>query len=39
MSDAIVLSRFRSGLKGELRRNVIVRNISTLEQVIQVVKS
>ena len=37
-SDAIVLSRFRSGLKSELRRELIVRDISTLEQAIQVVQ-
>ena len=36
-SDAIVLSRFRSGLKDELRRELIIRDISTLEQTIQVV--
>jgi len=30
-SDDIVLSRFRSGLKDELRRELIVRDISTLE--------
>jgi len=33
-SDAIVLSRFRSRLKNELRRELIVREISTLEQAI-----
>jgi len=37
-SDAIVLSRFHSGLKDELRRELIVRDISTLEQAIQVVQ-
>ena len=37
-SDTIVLSRFRSGLKDELRCELIVRNISTLEQAIQVVR-
>jgi len=37
-SDAKVLSRFRSGLKDELRRELIVRNISTLKQTIQVVQ-
>jgi len=34
--DTIVLSRFRSGLKDELRHELIARNISTLEQAIQV---
>ena len=37
-SDAIVLSRFHSGLKDELRRELIVRDISTLEQGIQIVQ-
>ena len=37
-SDAIVLSRFHSGLKSEIRRELIVRDISTLEQTIQVVQ-
>ena len=37
-SDTIVLSRFRSGLKDELRCDLIVRDISTLEQAIQVVQ-
>jgi len=36
-SDAIVLSRFRSGLEDELRRELIVREVSTLEQAIQIV--
>jgi len=36
--DAIVLSRFHSGLKNELRSELIVGDISTLEQVIQVVQ-
>ena len=36
-SDAIVLTRFRSGLKDELRRELIVREVSTLEQAIQIV--
>jgi len=37
-SGALVLSRFRSGLKDELRRELIVRDISTLEQAIQVIQ-
>ena len=37
-SDAIVLFRFRSGLKDELRRKLIVRDISTLDRAIQVVQ-
>ena len=37
-SNVIVLSKFHSGLKDELRRELIVRDISTLEQVIQVVQ-
>jgi len=37
-SDVIVLSRFYSGLKDELRRELIVRDISTLDQAIQVVQ-
>jgi len=36
--DAIALSRFHSGLKDELKRELIVRDISTLEQAIQVVQ-
>ena len=36
-SDAIVLSKFQSGLKDELRRELIIRDISNLEQAIQVV--
>ena len=36
-SDAIVLSRFRSRLKDELRRELIVTDISTIKQAIQVV--
>ena len=37
-SDAIVLSRFHSGLKDELRREQIIRDISTLDRAIQVVQ-
>ena len=37
-SDVIVISRFCLGLKYELRRELIVRDISTLEQAIQVVQ-
>ena len=37
-SNAIVLSRFRLGLKNELRHELIERDISTLEQAIQVVQ-
>jgi len=37
-SDSIVLSGFRLGLKDELRCELIVRDISTLEQAIQVVQ-
>jgi len=33
-SDVIVLSKFRSRLKDELRRELIVRDISTLEHAI-----
>jgi len=36
--DTIVLSRFHSGLKDDLRREIIVRNDSTLEQAIQIVQ-
>jgi len=37
-SYTIVLSRFRSGLKDELRRELIVKDVSTLEQAIQIVQ-
>jgi len=36
-SNAIVLSRFRSGLKDELRHELTVKDVSTLEQAIQIV--
>jgi len=36
-SDTIVLSRFRLGLEDELRRELIIRDISTQEQAIQIV--
>ena len=36
-SNAIVLSRFRSGLKDELRHKLTVKDVSTLEQAIQIV--
>ena len=32
------MSRFHSGLKNELRRELIVRDVSTLEQAIQIVQ-
>ena len=35
--DIIVLSRFCSGLKDDLRRELFVRDVSTLEQAIQIV--
>jgi len=35
-SDTIVLSRFHSGLKDDLRRELIDRDVSTLEQAIQI---
>ena len=37
-SDVIVLSRFRLRLKDDLRRELIVRDVSTLEQAIQIVQ-
>ena len=36
-SDIVVLSRFRSGLKDDFKRELIVRDVSTLEQGIQLV--
>ena len=36
-SDIVVLSKFRSGLKDDLRRELIVRDVSTLKQAIQLV--
>jgi len=36
--DAVVISRFHSGLKEDLRRELLVRDVSTLEQVIQLVQ-
>jgi len=37
-SDTIVLSRFRSGLREDLRRELFVREISTLDQAYQLVQ-
>jgi len=34
-SDTVVLSRFRLGLREDLKRELFVRDISTLEQVYQ----
>ena len=36
-SDTVVLSRFRSGLKEDFRRELFVRGISTLEVAYQLV--
>ena len=36
--DIVVLSRFRSGLKEDLRRELSVRDVSILEKVIQLVQ-
>jgi len=36
--DVIVLSKFCSRLKNELRRELIVRDVSTLKQAIQIVQ-
>jgi len=38
MSDTVVLSRFRSGLREDLRREFFVRDISTLEHAYQLVQ-
>ena len=37
-SDVVLLSRFPSGLREDLRREIIVRDISTLEQAYQLVQ-
>jgi len=37
-SDTVVLSRFHSGLREDLRRELFVRDISTLEQAYQLVQ-
>jgi len=36
-SEVIALSRFRSGVKDDLRCKLIIRDVSTLEKVIQIV--
>jgi len=36
-SDVLVLSRFHLGLKDDLRRELIVRDVSTIEQSFQIV--
>ena len=36
--DAVVISRFHSRLKEDLRRELLVRDVSTLEQAIQIVQ-
>ena len=37
-SNVVVLSRFHSGLREDLRRELFARDVSTLEQAIQLVQ-